>query len=234
MDRWEWTKVGAAVGSALAVIGVASWFSEQVMEPVYPEKAAYKVEGVPPIDLAALQRSWPEGLQEPGDPSQLKGYMGEIEKVVLPAPATGAASAAATAPVDLGTLLASASVDRGKNLARVCSSCHTFEQGGPNRIGPNLWAVVGRPIGSHGGFDYSQPVASHGGHWTYEQLDKYLTNPLKAIPGNKMAFNGIRNPKDRANLLAYLGSLNATPAPYPAPGPLSAGERYATATRGSP
>jgi cytochrome c len=216
MNRWQWTQAGAAVSAAILVAGGSYWFAGQVMKPPYPEARAYTVEGVPPVDLAGLQRSWPSGLRRPGEPTELRGYMGSIEKAVLPIGA-GTGPVAPAAPADLGTLLAAADPARGKGTAGVCGSCHTFDPGGANRVGPNLWAVVGRPVGSHSGFAYSPAVAGHGGAWDYAALDHYLAAPAKAIPGNKMAFNGIRNPRDRANLLAYLGTLNATPAPYPPP-----------------
>ena len=145
--------------------------------------------------------------------------MANIEKAVVPQPAGGTAGPVAAAPVDLGTLLASADAERGKGTAKLCASCHTLDQGGANRVGPNLWAVVGRDVGGHGGFAYSPAMAGHAGNWTYEELDRYLTSPARAIPGNKMAFNGVRNPKDRANLLAYLATLGGARVPYPAPKP---------------
>ena len=73
MDRWEWTKVGAAIGAALLVMFAGSWFSGQVIGVNYPERHGYAVEGVAPVDLAALQRSWPAGLGRPGDPAELRG-----------------------------------------------------------------------------------------------------------------------------------------------------------------
>lgn len=217
MDRWEATKVGAAIILAVGVLVVGNWISALVIDVHYPEREGYPIEGVAPIDLAAAQRSWPDGLSQPGDEAKLRGYMAHIEKAVLPAPAPGIAAPAAAAPVDLGTLLAGADAERGKGTAKLCASCHTFEQGGPNRVGPNLWGLVGRDVGSRGGFAYSPAMARHTGAWTYQELDRYLTSPGRAIPGNKMAFNGVRNPKDRANLLAYLGTLGSTRVPYPAP-----------------
>ena len=224
MDRWEWAKVGASVMLAVGVLVVGNWTSGQLFDVQYPERQGYPIEGVAPVDLAAVQRSWPAGLSGPGEAARLRGYMAQIEKAVLPQSGAGIAAPLAAAPVDLGTLLASADPARGKRTAQLCASCHTFDQGGANRVGPNLWGIVGRDIGGTGGFAYSPAVGGHPGAWTYEELDRWLTSPARAIPGNKMAFNGVRNPKDRANLLAYLGTLGATRVPYPAPKPLAAAE----------
>jgi cytochrome c len=216
MSGWELTKIVGAVGSAVVVAIAATWFSGEVIKPEYPERASFGVEGVQAVDLASLQRSWPSGLSQPGAPERLEGYLADIEKAVVNVPGGGTGPAAA-APVDLGTLLASANADRGANTAKVCLSCHTFEQGGPNRLGPNLWGVVGRPVGSKAGFAYSPAMASHGGSWTYETLDAYLTSPARAVPGNKMAYAGLRNPKSRADLIAYLARQGAGAPPFPPP-----------------
>lgn len=230
MDRWEWTKVGASVILAAGVLVVGNWTSGLVFDTEYPDRHGYPIEGVAPVDLAAVQRSWPAGLSLPGDEDKLRGYMANIDKAVLPAPVTGIAATAAAAPVDLGTLLASADAERGKGTAKLCASCHTFERGGANRVGPNLWGVVGRDVGGVGGFAYSSAIAGHAGDWTYEELDRYLASPARAIPGNKMAFNGIRNPKDRANLLAYLATLGGARVPIPPPRPVAAEPQAAKTT----
>jgi cytochrome c len=222
MDRWERTKVGASVILAVGVIVVGNWVSGLLFDEQYPDRQGYPIEGVASVDLSAAQRSWPAGLGQTAEEAKLRGYMAHIEQAVLPVPAAGAAATVAAAPVDLGTLLASADAERGKRTAQTCASCHTFDQGGPNRVGPNLWGIVGRDIGGAGGFAYSKAVAGHPGAWTYEELDHWLTSPTRAIPGNKMSFNGVRNPKDRANLLAYLGTLGGARVPYPAPKPVSA------------
>ena len=222
MDRWEWTKVGTSVILAAGVLVVGNWISGLVFDAHHPERQGYPIEGVAPVDLASVQRSWPVGLGQPGDEAKLRGYMANIDKAVLPVAATGIAAPVAAAPVDLGTLLASADASRGKGTAKLCASCHTFDQGGANRVGPNLWGIVGRDIGGAGGFAYSPAVAGHPGAWTYQELDRYLTSPARAIPGNKMAFNGVRNPKDRANLLAYLATLGGARVPYPSPKPVAA------------
>lgn len=122
------------------------------------------------------------------------------------------------APYDLGALMANASVSGGERRAALCQSCHTFEQGGANGTGPNLWNIVNRPVASVSGFNYTSALQDAGGEWTYERLDAYLQNSQEYIPGTAMAQ---RFPRDnqRADLLAYLGSLSANPAPYPAPAP---------------
>ena len=221
MDRWEWTKVTASVTLAVGVIVVGNWISSLLFDVQYPDRQGYPIEGVASVDLSAAQRSWPAGLGQTAEEAKLRGYMAHIEQAVLPVPATGVAAAAAAVPVDLGTLLASADAERGKRTAQTCASCHTFDQGGANRVGPNLWGIVGRDIGGAGGFAFSPAVAGHPGAWTYEELDRWLASPTRAIPGNKMAFNGVRNPKDRANLLAYLGTLGSGRVPYPAPKPVA-------------
>lgn len=130
----------------------------------------------------------------------------------------GISSAAAEAApeLDLGTLLASASASAGERRAAICKSCHTFEQGGANGTGPNLWNTVGRQIASVAGFNYTNALAEAGGTWTYERLDAYLKNSQEYIPGTSMVQ---RFPRDaqRADLLAYLGSLSPNPVPFPEP-----------------
>lgn len=222
MDRRRVSLISGAITTAITVMLGGAWAGTLLVPEDYPAEAAYKVPGIPdvPVDLAALQRSWPTGTADPGERVRLIGYMAKVEKgAVIPPPVTGEAGPAAAAPepeIDLGARLASANVDKGKGAARVCSTCHNMTQGGPNMVGPNLWGIVGRDIASHGGFAYSSAMTAQPGNWTYEQLDQYLARPARAVPGNKMAFGGIRNGADRANLLAYLGSLSNAPAPFPA------------------
>jgi len=208
----------AAIGAApVAVIFALAWFSGLIYRVDYPGNPAVALSGVdePPVDLAAVQRSWPSGVDGGMDHARLAGFMQRIDTVKVTA---AAATPTKREPdLDIGTRLARADLEAGRLGTRVCASCHTFERGGPNRVGPNLWGVVGRQVGSEPGFSYSRAFATHGGVWSYEELDRYLTSPARAIPGNKMSFAGIRKQQDRANVIAYLGSLSATPMPYPAP-----------------
>jgi cytochrome c len=113
-------------------------------------------------------------------------------------------------------LLASADVEKGKGVAKKCTQCHTFEKGGPNRTGPNLWNIVAAKIGHAADFAYSSGVkALEGKTWDFEELNAFLKNPRKFIPGTKMSFVGIQNDQERADLIAYLRTLSDNPHPLP-------------------
>ncbi len=146
----------------------------------------------------------------------------KIEKNVLEiAVESGSSGGAETSKVlqPIEPLLASASVENGKVVAKKCLQCHSFEEGGPTGTGPNLWDVVGKEIAHRAdNFAYSAGLKSKGGTWTYEELNKFLHKPREYAPGTKMSFVGIKDDKERADLIAYLRSLSATPAPLPATG----------------
>ena len=126
----------------------------------------------------------------------------------------GEAAAEAEAP-PLPVLLAAASSEEGEGEARACGACHSFEQGGANKIGPALWGVVGRDIASVEGFAYSDALLGLEGEWTFEELYGFIHNPKGYAPGTKMAFAGIKQPEDLANVLVYLRSLADEPVPLP-------------------
>ncbi|WP_417310607.1 c-type cytochrome [Devosia sp.] len=141
----------------------------------------------------------------------------------LPEPEAGAVAEVEAAPVvPLPVLLASANAEQGASAARKCTSCHNFEQGAGNKQGPELWGVVGRVIGSHEGFAYSDVLLEHqaaGDVWSYENLDHFLLAPKDFAPGTKMNFAGVKNDEERANILAYLQTLSDNPVPFPEPAP---------------
>lgn len=127
-----------------------------------------------------------------------------------------AAPAAPAAPEPIGPLLAAANVANGQSDAKVCATCHTFNKGDPNRIGPNLYGIVGDEIAQgHNGFAFSDALKAKGGSWTVDNLNAWLTNPQVFAKGTKMTFAGFPKAKDRADVIAYLNSLSDSPKPLP-------------------
>jgi cytochrome c len=129
----------------------------------------------------------------------------------------GGKPAAAEPEKPIAVLLASASAEKGAAAAKQCASCHTFEKGGPNRVGPNLSDIVGHERGTgRGGFNFSAAMKAKGGQWTYDELNKFLKDPRGYIPGTNMTFAGLSRDSQRADVIAYLRSLSDNPQPLPA------------------
>lgn len=145
--------------------------------------------------------------------------------------AEGEGGTAAAGP-PLPVLLAKADVAAGEKVFGKCAACHTITQGGPNGIGPNLYATVGETIATgKGGFAFSDALKKVGGKWDFETLNKWLTSPREFAPGTKMTFAGLGNPVDRANILAYLNAQGSN-LPLPAvaaEAPAAAGNAVAPA-----
>lgn len=111
--------------------------------------------------------------------------------------------------VPIAEQVAQADPSKGERVFAKCKACHSVEKGGPNKIGPNLWGVVGRAPASHEGFNYSDAMQAHKGDtWTIENLNAFLHKPKDYAPGTKMTFAGLSKDSDRANLLAYLKTLS--------------------------
>ena len=120
--------------------------------------------------------------------------------------------------VPLATLLASADASKGEKVLKKCTACHTFEEGGANKVGPALYGIVGRELAAVDGFAYSDifnQYNSEGRTWTYEDLNAFLLKPKDYAPGTKMSFAGLKKETDRADLLAYLQTLSASPVAFP-------------------
>jgi len=117
----------------------------------------------------------------------------------------------------LDTLLANADVAAGEKISHRCAMCHTFDKGDANKIGPNLWNIVGSFRAHVSGFNYSDALKSMNHEkWTYDALNLFIANPHKFAPGDKMPFAGIANEKERADLIAWMRTLSDNPAPLPA------------------
>lgn len=124
-------------------------------------------------------------------------------------------------------LLASADVGNGESVFKKCQACHTVEDGGANKVGPNLWDIVNRPVASHEGFKYSGAMtdfAAGGTVWDYEHLNHFLKKPKDLVPGTAMGFAGLSKVQDRADLIAYLHTMSNNPAPLPDPNAAPAAE----------
>ncbi|PCI87966.1 MAG: cytochrome c family protein [Hyphomicrobiales bacterium] len=141
-----------------------------------------------------------------------------FEVAIEEAEHSGAAEEAAPV-VNLAALMLTADVAKGETVAKKCASCHTFENGGKNGAGPNLFDILNREIASTDGFKYSGAFGdkkAEGLAWGYEELFEFIKKPKAFIKGTAMGFGGIKRDSQRADLIAYLRSLSASPADLPA------------------
>ena len=112
-------------------------------------------------------------------------------------------------------LLAKADAAHGEQLAKVCTSCHSFEKGGANKVGPNLWGVVGGPHAHKDDYSYSDAMKKFPGKWDFEALNQFLHKPTQYVPGTKMGFAGFKKVQDRADVIAWLRTQSDAPVPLP-------------------
>jgi cytochrome c len=133
--------------------------------------------------------------------------------------AGGGAGAVPAGPKPLAEVMPAASADKGAAIFKKCEACHSGEKGGPNKVGPDLWDIVDRPVAEHEGFSYSAGMKefSKGGSekWTYDNLYHFLISPKAFVKGTAMGFAGLKKDEDRADLLAYLRTLSDNPKPLP-------------------
>lgn len=148
----------------------------------------------------------------------------------------GGAAVAEVAPDWGSVLLVPANITAGQAITAKCASCHSFVQGGPTVVGPDLFGVVGRKPGSHAGMAYSPAMVEFGAKnpvWDYDHLDTFLKAPGKDVSGTKMTFVGLKKQEDRIAVIAYLHSLGST-LPVPAPKPAGAAPAAAAPAAGAP
>jgi cytochrome c len=200
----------AGIADPEALADVLAYLRAQAEEPVPLPEAAEAEEAQEAAGAEAEPAAEAETSTE--QPAEADELIAALEEA---APEEAAPEEAAPAAEEgVGVLLAQADVDAGAQAARKCAACHSFEEGGANKIGPPLWDVVGREIAALD-FAYSDALAGKDGAWDYQALDAFLAEPREWAPGTKMAFAGLRKPEERADIILYLRSLSNEPAPLP-------------------
>lgn len=198
MNRFDLNRIAAVVLSTLLVVTGAGIVSNAVLD------------GPPSGDAdSTLSNTVATPLAAPAAPA---ATVARTEISAPPAPLQDE-------ELTLATLLAQADPARGARAAIKCRACHNFVPGGSSRAGPGLYDIIDRPVGASEKFGYSTAMKAHAGtgaKWTYEELDRFITNPKKYIPGTTMSFAGLAKPTERADIIAYLRTLSPSPVPLPA------------------
>ncbi|WP_431281866.1 c-type cytochrome [Humitalea sp. 24SJ18S-53] len=208
LNEWLWKPAQYAPGTRMAYAGLAN---TQQRADVIAYLRSLAATPAPLPTEAEIQAAAAAAAPPP------------VATAAVPAESAAAvAAAAATAPAapalaPIGPMLATANVQNGEVLARrLCGVCHTFTEGGRNGVGPNLWNVVGGKHAHAEGFNYSAANRAQGDKpWTYEDLNAWLVSPTRYMPGTRMAFAGVSNAQQRADIIAYLRTLSASPQPLP-------------------
>ena len=186
------TYVGLALMIGLWVALFAYYGSVVLYHPGEIEEPAYplmEVDEAAPAEEAVAEEQPVEGVAESESPADESG--------------------------GIAALLAAADMDAGAKVSKKCAACHSFDKGGRNKVGPNLWDIVGKAVASGEGYKYSNALAGLGGEWTYDNLDAFLAKPKEFAAGTKMSFAGIKDAEDRADLIAFLRGLSDDPKPLP-------------------
>jgi cytochrome c len=204
------TYVAMAFLLSIVVALFAYYGSVILYRPGEIEEAAYPL-------IVAEEAAPEEPPAEPAAPAEPEAPVETAAPAEPEAPVETAAPAEPEVPAVSGiaALLAAADIDAGAKVSKKCAACHSFSKDGKNKVGPNLWDIVGKAIGGGAGYKYSGALAEMGGDWTYDNLDAFLTKPKDFAAGTKMSFSGIKGAEDRANLIAFMRGLSDNPKPLP-------------------
>ena len=140
----------------------------------------------------------------------IDGYKVEVE-----VGGTTAAQASSDSQVDIVALLAIGDIEHGRKIFKKCAACHSINQDGGNKIGPKLWSVMFRPVGSITDYKYSKALSGYKKDWSWEEMNGFLIKPSAWIKGNKMGFAGLKKDEDRASVILYLNENSNNPLPLP-------------------
>ena len=141
------------------------------------------------------------------DKPKTPGYTIEIEQV--------ASKTSVEEKIDIASLMVMGDIAHGEKQFKKCKACHSIKQDGGNKIGPKLWNVMFRPVGSISDYKYSKALSSYDKEWNWEEMNGFLIKPSKWIPNNKMGFAGLKSEKDRASVILYLNQNSDNPKPLP-------------------
>ena len=221
MDSFEWTKIAGAVLAALLVIFGFKTFVEMRQEHATSDQPGYALGGgaapAEPAKTAAKSKDGAAPAKEAAAEPAKNGAAPAAKEAAPKEAAAKDAAAPAAAGGTAGTvaLFAKANAENGAAIFKKCAACHTNAKGKPKGVGPNLWGVVNRPKASFEGFEYSEGMKGKGGNWTFDDLATFIANPKGFVTGTKMVFNGLPNPDDAADVIAYLATLADTPVAMP-------------------
>lgn len=158
--------------------------------------------------VAMVVGSFADALYHPNLNSKNRGYQIAVKE-------ESSSEAEEAKPINIADLMKNANADLGKDQAKKCAICHSFDNGGSNRVGPNLWGIVNNKKAHSATYSYSDAMKKKGGKWTYDELVHYLMAPRSFVPGTKMSFAGFSKPEDAANIVAFLRTLSDNPEPLP-------------------
>lgn len=179
---------------------VIAWLRQQSDSPVALPSDA---------DIAAAEKAYQDAKTAAAAPAAATTTAAATAQ-----PTASETAAATVAPI--ADRLKTADPAKGQQVSRKCQACHDFTKGGPNKVGPNLWNIVGSKAAAVPGYSFSDAMKARADKaWTYQELDNYLTGPRAYVPGTKMTFAGLPNPEDRANLIAWLRQQADSPVPLP-------------------